>query len=80
MAAAVVSPSSSPRLPSPPPIAEDQTMPTSPGVSLYEDDGKLLGGANIDTGAARRIRPGTKREDMAEGPPLVELHEVATTQ
>lgn len=79
MAAAVVSPSSSPRLPSPPPIAEDQTMPTSPGISLYEDDGKLPGAANLDTGASRRIRPGTKREDMAEGPPLVELHEVATT-
>lgn len=54
-------------------------MPTSPGISLYEDDGKLPGAANVDTGAARRIRPGTKREDMAEGPPLVELHEVATT-
>jgi len=51
-------------------------MPTSPGISLYEDDGKLSGTANVDTGASRRIRPGTKREDMAEGPPLVELHEI----
>lgn len=55
-------------------------MPTSPGVSLYEDDGKLLGAAHLDKGAARRIRPGTKREDMAEGPPLVELHEVDITK
>ncbi|EME44072.1 hypothetical protein DOTSEDRAFT_71768 [Dothistroma septosporum NZE10] len=70
------SPSSSPRLPSPPPIAEDQIGPTSPGVSLFEDHGNLSGGSNIDTGASRRIRPGTRAADMAEGPPLVELQEI----
>src|ERR1700757_4469161 len=70
------SPASSPRLPSPPPIAEDQIGPTSPGVSLFEDHGKFPGINSIDTGAARRIRPGTKAEDMTEGPPLVELQEV----
>ncbi|KAK4628999.1 MOB-like protein phocein [Fulvia fulva] len=70
------SPSSSPRLPSPPPIAEDQIGPMSPGVSLFEDHGKLPGGGNLDTGAARRIRPGTRSADMAEGPPLVELQEI----
>lgn len=78
MAAAVSSPSSSsPRLPSPPPIAEDQIGPLSPGVSLYEDDGKLAGTVpTIDTGASRRIRPGTKAEDIQQGPPLVELQDI----
>ncbi|KAK4548358.1 hypothetical protein LTR36_010228 [Oleoguttula mirabilis] len=69
------SPASSPRLPSPPPIAEDQVGPMSPGFSLFEDHGKLLG-STVDTGALRRIRPGTKAEDMAEGPPLVELQDI----
>jgi hypothetical protein len=32
--------------------------------------------SNLDHNAARRIRPGTKAEDMAEGPPLVDLSEV----
>ncbi|KAK3678274.1 hypothetical protein LTR78_001569 [Recurvomyces mirabilis] len=73
--AAAHSPASSPRLPSPPPIAEDQLGPASPGLSLFEEHGKLPSNA-IDTGASRRIRPGTKAEDMAEGPPLVELHEI----
>ncbi|KAI5366047.1 putative MOB kinase activator family [Septoria linicola] len=75
-AAAVSSPSSSPRLPSPPPIAEDQIGPTSPGLSLYEDDGKLPGTSSTDTGASRRIRPGTKAEDMHEGPPLTDLQDI----
>lgn len=77
--AAAASPSSSPRLPSPPPIAEDQIGPTSPGVSLFEDQDKLLS-QSLDAGASRRIRPGTKSEDMTEGPPLVELSEVYTEQ
>ncbi|KAK6442260.1 hypothetical protein LTR95_001510 [Oleoguttula sp. CCFEE 5521] len=69
---AAVSPSSSPRLPSPPPIAEDQT---SPGLSLFE--GNFLSHTrNGDSGASRRIRPGTKADDMAEGPPLVDLQEI----
>jgi hypothetical protein len=72
------SPSPSSRLPSPPPIAEDQIGPTSPGVSLYEEqgDGQSPGINSIDSGAARRIRPGTKAEDIHEGPPLVPLQEV----
>lgn len=67
------SPSSSPRLPSPPPIAEDQLGPKSPLVPTEEQQ-KLS--STLDHGASRRIRPGTKAEDMAEGPPLVELSEV----
>ena len=42
---------------------------------MFEDHAKFPSNA-IDTGAARRIRPGTKAEDMAEGPPLVELADV----
>ncbi|CAK1363887.1 MOB-like protein phocein [Cercospora beticola] len=74
--AAVSSPSSSPRLPSPPPIAEDQVGPTSPGLSLYEEHGKVPGASITDTGAARRIRPGTKAEDIHEGPPLTDLQNI----
>jgi hypothetical protein len=74
--AAAASPSSSPRLPSPPPIAEVQLGPKSPTTST-EEQGKLL--ASLDHAAARRIRPGTKAVDMAEGPPLVDMSEVATT-
>ncbi|PPJ58528.1 hypothetical protein CBER1_07146 [Cercospora berteroae] len=74
--AAVSSPSSSPRLPSPPPFAEDQVGPTSPGLSLYEEHGKVPGASITDTGAARRIRPGTKAEDIHEGPPLTDLQNI----
>ncbi|KAK0325601.1 hypothetical protein LTR82_003136 [Friedmanniomyces endolithicus] len=71
------SPALSPRLPSPPPIPEDQLGPASPGVALFEDSGKFSGGGNlVDTGAGRRIRPGTKAEDIAEGPELVELADI----
>ena len=73
---AAVSPSSSPRLPSPPPIAEDQLGPASPGVSLFDDGSKFPSGGNNNSGAARRIRRGTKAEDMAEGPPLIELSDI----
>ena len=79
-AMAARSPASSPRLPSPPPIAEDQIGPTSPGVSLYDEENiKWSGSHSISSGASRRIRPGTKAEDMAEGPPLVEIQEVLTS-
>ncbi|EON68233.1 hypothetical protein W97_07491 [Coniosporium apollinis CBS 100218] len=71
-----MSPSSSPRLPSPPPMAEDQIGPLSPTAAMSEDKGKLGGFSNVDQGASRRIRPGTKAADMAEGPPLVELSEI----
>ncbi|KAF2714239.1 Mob1/phocein [Pleomassaria siparia CBS 279.74] len=74
MTASALSPSSSPRLPSPPPIAEDQLGPMSPIAAPTEEQQKLF--SNLDHGAARRIRPGTKADDMAEGPPLVDLSEI----
>ncbi|KAF2092111.1 Mob1/phocein [Saccharata proteae CBS 121410] len=64
-----MSPSSSPRLPSPPPIAEDQLGPMSP-LGIGPEEPNTL--ASVDTGASRRIRPGTKAVDMAEGPPLID--------
>ncbi|KAK5012446.1 Mob1 family protein [Cryomyces antarcticus] len=73
---AAVSPASSPRLPSPPPIPEDQIGPASPSVAAHEDNGRLGSPGKVDKGASRRIRPGTKAEDMAEGPPLVPLNEI----
>lgn len=60
----------SPRLPSPPPIPEDQLSP----ISASPEQQKLF--SNLDHAAERRIRPGTKAADMAEGPPLVDLSEV----
>ncbi|CAN9102481.1 unnamed protein product [Alternaria alternata] len=63
----------SPRLPSPPPIPEDQLSP----VSASPEQQKLF--SNLDHAAERRIRPGTKAEDMAEGPPLVDLSEIDST-
>ncbi|KAF1946924.1 Mob1/phocein [Clathrospora elynae] len=60
----------SPRLPSPPPIPEDQLSP----VPASPEQQKLF--SNFDHAAERRIRPGTKAEDMAEGPPLVDLPEI----
>jgi hypothetical protein len=70
MAATAMASPASPRLPSPPPIAEDQLSP----VPASPEQQKFF--SNLDHAAARRIRPGTKAEDMAEGPPLVELSEV----
>ncbi|KAK4990823.1 hypothetical protein LTR66_006704 [Elasticomyces elasticus] len=68
---------SSPRLPSPPPIAEDQTHPASPGLlSPYEPHNKFEHTSNGDQGASRRIRPGTRAEYIAEGPPLIDFHEI----
>lgn len=80
MAAAGVSPSSSPRLPSPPPFTEVQIGPQSPSVgeSFGKDAEQLLGtGQAEDDGSLRRIRPGTKAADMAFGPPLVPLSQVS---
>ena len=73
MAASAISPASSPRLPSPPPIAEDQLGPKSP-IAGTDEQHRLF--SKLDAGGARRIRPGTKAVDMAEGPPLVDLSEV----
>ncbi|EXJ53528.1 uncharacterized protein A1O5_13199 [Cladophialophora psammophila CBS 110553] len=70
-----VSPSSSPRLPSPPPIPEVQFGPKSPGVDLSKEL-SLEATSKPDEGAARRIRPGTKAADMALGPPLVPLSQL----
>ncbi|KAF2403417.1 Mob1/phocein [Trichodelitschia bisporula] len=67
----VASPLSSPRLPSPPPIAEVQLGPKSPTGS--PDDLP----PSFDS-ASRRIRPGTKAADMPEGPPLVDLTDINT--
>ncbi|KAI9876512.1 MAG: hypothetical protein M1830_006338 [Pleopsidium flavum] len=73
-----VSPSSSPRLPSPPPFTEVQIGPKSPTVgAIAAGSEHELGGVNIpDVGATRRIRPGTRAADMASGPPLVPLAEL----
>ena len=80
-----LSPSSSPRLPSPPPFPEVQIGLKSPtmgaispglsstGVPLPD----LTDAAKLDNGATRRIRPGTKAADMASGPPLVPLADVS---
>ena len=70
-----VSPSSSPRLPSPPPIPEVQFGPKSPGISDMNEF-HLEASSKSDEGAARRIRPGTKAAAMALGPPLVPLSQV----
>lgn len=72
------SPASSPRLPSPPPMAEDQVGPPSPGTHISEEYSSMGANNAIDQAASRRIRPGTKAEDMLEGPPLVDLQDVRT--
>ncbi|KAJ5123949.1 uncharacterized protein N7515_007774 [Penicillium bovifimosum] len=73
MTAAGVSPSSSPRLPSPPPFTEVQIGPQSPSVGeVFGKDGDL----GEDDGSTRRIRPGTKAADMAFGPPLIPLSQL----
>ncbi|EXJ90221.1 hypothetical protein A1O1_03320 [Capronia coronata CBS 617.96] len=71
-----VSPSSSPRLPSPPPIPEVQFGPKSPGVGDISKELSLDAISRPDEGATRRIRPGTKAADMAIGPPLVPLSQL----
>lgn len=64
------SPSSSPRLPSPPPMAEDQLGPKSPIA------GSLDFSTAFTDSASQRIRPGTKAADMPDGPPLVPLKDI----
>lgn len=77
-AAGVSSPSSSPRLPSPPPFTEVQIGPQS-GESFGADaDPQRLGvSSGVDTGPLRRIRPGSKSNEMASGPPLIPLKDVS---
>ena len=74
VSAMAASPSSSPRLPSPPPMAEDQIGPGSSSPNQEEEINLNTSGS--DHGASRRIRPGTRSEDMLEGPPLVDLQDV----
>ncbi|KPI37454.1 MOB kinase activator-like 4 [Cyphellophora attinorum] len=69
-----VSPASSPRLPSPPPMPELQFGPQSPLAAPGEVEADL--GQKADESARRRIRPGTKAADMVRGPPLVPLVQV----
>ncbi|OJJ58883.1 hypothetical protein ASPSYDRAFT_152333 [Aspergillus sydowii CBS 593.65] len=79
-AAGVSSPSSSPRLPSPPPFTEVQFAPQSPSVgeSFGADaESQRLGvSPGVDTGPLRRIRPGSKSNEMASGPPLIPLKDL----
>ncbi|KAL4820104.1 Mob1/phocein [Aspergillus spinulosporus] len=80
MTTAGVSPSSSPRLPSPPPFTEVQIGPQSPSVGESfgaEADLQLLGvSPGTDDGPTRRIRPGSKSSEMAAGPPLIPLSQL----
>ncbi|KAK5250629.1 hypothetical protein LTR20_008477 [Exophiala xenobiotica] len=73
---AAVSPSSSPRLPSPPPIPEVQYGPQSPGMGDISKELSLDATSKPDEGSARRVRPGTRAADMASGPPLVPLSQL----
>jgi hypothetical protein len=80
MAAAGASPSSSPRLPSPPPFTEVQIGPKSPSVgdSFGKETQEFLAASkDNDNASSRRIRPGTKAADMAVGPPLIPLSQVS---
>ncbi|OJD17448.1 hypothetical protein AJ78_02473 [Emergomyces pasteurianus Ep9510] len=73
------SPSSSPRLPSPPPFTEVQIGPQSPtvGEGFGPSSEGLLGLPHEpDDASMRRIRPGAKSADMASGPPLVPLSQL----
>lgn len=79
MATGGASPSSSPRLPSPPPFTEVQIGPKYPTVSdsFGNVNEELPGNTGQDAeGSIRRIRPGTSAGDMAAGPPLVPLAQV----
>ncbi|KAF2673732.1 Mob1/phocein [Microthyrium microscopicum] len=79
MTSATMSPGSSPRLPSPPPMAEDQLGPKSPISHQPTEDNSLGPILQLpDTGSSRRIRPGTKSSDMPEGPPVIDISEIDT--
>lgn len=84
MATAGVQSSTSPRLPSPPPLTEVQIGPPSPSVgdeSSGQDAEQSLGytpaNNNDEASATRRVRPGSKAIDMAAGPPLIPLAQVS---
>ncbi|KAI5777832.1 mob1 family protein [Geopyxis carbonaria] len=65
------SPSTSPRLPSPPPFTEVQIPPTP--LSLSGTAPKQPPSSATST---RRIRPGTKSEHITTGPPLTSLSDL----
>ncbi|KAI1505302.1 Mob1/phocein [Biscogniauxia marginata] len=70
-------PQGSPRLPSPPPPAEIQIGPKSPGLGTTASrQAQEMEQSIVDANAKRRIHPGTRAEDMAAGPPLVPLNEL----
>ncbi|KAK8010681.1 Mob1/phocein family protein [Apiospora arundinis] len=70
-------PPSSPRLPSPPPPAEIQLGPKSPGLGTTASrQAQEMEQTIADANAKRRIHPGTKAENMAAGPPLIPLSEL----
>ncbi|KAI1768788.1 Mob1/phocein [Hypoxylon sp. FL1150] len=69
-------PQGSPRLPSPPPPAEIQLGPKSPGLGSTSRQAQQMEHSVAEANAKRRIHPGTKSEDMAAGPPLVPLGEL----
>ena len=71
-----VSPSSSPRLPSPPPFTEVQFGPKSPTVGDANVDFQLVDTTQLDAGASRRVRRGATAAEMRDGPPSVELDQV----
>ena len=75
-----MSPSTSPRLPSPPPFPEVQIGSQSPSMNTSSAAAPAEAGESSrpNTGAADRIRPGTKAADMAAGPPLIPLEEVSS--
>lgn len=87
-----LSPSTSPRLPSPPPFPEVQIGLRSPRINAASSvtsprlqnprasSPELPDTPKLDDGPTRRIRPGTKAVDMASGPPLVPLAEVRSAQ
>ncbi|PSR81893.1 Mob1/phocein [Coniella lustricola] len=67
----------SPRLPSPPPPAEIQLGPKSPGLgSTADQESQLMEQTLLYANAKRRIRPGTKNCELAAGPPLIPLSEL----
>lgn len=65
----------SPRLPSPPPPAEIQIGPKSPGLPA-DQESQQMEQTILNANSRRRIHPGTKGADMAAGPPLVPLNEL----
>ncbi|KAI4870022.1 Mob1/phocein [Hypoxylon rubiginosum] len=69
-------PQGSPRLPSPPPPAEIQIGPKSPGLGSTGRQSQQMEHTMAEANAKRRIHPGTKSEDMAVGPPLIPLGEL----